>query len=90
MRRTALCLLIVLASAGADARESKLSAPGDACPGHSARQSAARATEREAAPVLAPANKTKVQTTRGGGDSDGPAGRIPSPRWHRFLPGMFR
>ena len=92
MRRIALCLLIALASASVAARESKLSAPGGdgACPSQSQRQAEDRIPVREAAPTLAPANKTKVSPRSGGGDSDGPGGRIPSPRWHRFLPGMFR
>ncbi|QSX79549.1 hypothetical protein [Agrilutibacter solisilvae] len=90
MRRTALCLLIAIASTGAVARESKLSAADDGgCPGHNPRQTTERATAREAAPSLPPANKTKV-SPRGGGDSDVAPGRVPSVRWHRFLPGMFR
>jgi len=90
MRRTVLCLLIAFASAAVAARESKLSAADDAqCPGHSVRQSSERvATRDDVAPTMPAPNKTKV--TPRGGDSDGPAGRIPSPRWHRFLPGMFR
>ena len=94
MRRTALCLLIVLASAGVAARESKLSTPGDggACSTHSSRQVAGRVDAREAAPTLPPASKTKLapRASAGGGDGEVPAGRVPSPRWHRFLPGMFR
>ena len=91
MRRIALCLLIALASAGVAARESKLSSPGDsgACSAHSSRQTDDRADDREAAPTLPPASKTKVAPRAGGSDSDAP-GRVPSVRWHRFLPGMFR
>ena len=92
MRRTALCLLIVLASAGVAARESKLSTPGDgaACSTHSSRRVVERVDAREAAPTLPPASKTKVAPRAAGGDDDVPAGRVPSVRWHRFLPGMFR
>ena len=92
MRRIALCLLIALASAGVAARESKLSAPGDtsACSAHSSRQADERAEGREAAPTLPPASKTKTTQRAGGGDADVPVGRVPSVRWHRFLPGMFR
>ena len=92
MRRIALCLLIALASAGVAARESKLSTPGDgsACSTHSARQTEERENVRDAAPTLPPASKTKVMPRAGGGDGDVPVGRVPSPRWHRFLPGMFR
>lgn len=94
MRRTALCLLIALASAGFAAHASKLSSPGDngACSTHGSRQAVDRADEREAAPTLPPASKTKAAPRAvGGGGSDGDAsGRVPSVRWHRFLPGMFR
>jgi hypothetical protein len=92
MRRIALCLLIALASAGVAARESKMSSPGDggACSTHSARQAQGRDDVRDAAPALPPASRTKAAPRAGGGDADIPVGRVPSPRWHRFLPGMFR
>ena len=91
MRRIALCLLIALASAGVAARESKLSAADDggACSTHSSRAQN-RDDVRDAAPVSPAPNKTKVAPRAGGGDSDVPVSRMPSPRWHRFLPGMFR
>ena len=91
MRRIALCLLIALASAGVAARESKLSAADDsgACSTHSSRLQD-RDEVRDAAPVSPAPNKAKVTPRSGGGDSDIPVGRVPSPRWHRFLPGMFR
>ena len=91
MRRIALCLLIALASAGVAARESKLSAADDsgACSTHSSRVQD-RNGVRDAVPALPPPSKAKVAPRAGGGDSDIPVGRVPSPRWHRFLPGMFR
>jgi len=90
MRRIALCLLIALASAGVAARESKLSAADDsgACSTHSSRQD--RDAVRDAVPALPSPSKARVAPRAGGGDSDIPVGRVPSPRWHRFLPGMFR
>ena len=87
MRRIVVCLLIALASAGATAREARLSdADGGSCRG--AQSSIARAPERDTPALPAPAKKAKPlpSGTGGGGDDV----RLPSPRWHRFLPGMFR
>ena len=87
MRRIAVCLLIV-ASATVAARESKLSdAEGGSCRG--AQSVSTRAADRD--PMVLPApvvKKTKPlpSNTGGGGDDV----RLQSPRWHRFLPGMFR
>jgi len=87
MRRIAVCLLIV-ASATVAARESKFSdAEGGSCRG--AHSVSTRAVDRD--PVVVPgtvAKKTKPlpSNTGGGGDDV----RLQSPRWHRFLPGMFR
>lgn len=87
MRRIVVCLLIALASATVAARESKLSdADGGSCPGRSARPVAAspRAADRD---LVAPAPAKRVKAALPGGGDDV---RLPSPRWHRFLPGMFR
>jgi hypothetical protein len=87
MRRIVVCLLIVLASASVAARESKLSdADGGSCPSRETRSSAVRV--RDPAPMAMPVKKTKASLpgNSGGGDEV----RLQSPRWHRFLPGMFR
>ena len=85
MRRIVVCLLIALASATVAARESKLSdADGGSCP--SQRSSAART--RDPAPMAVPVKKTKASLPSNGGSVD--EVRLQSPRWHRFLPGMFR
>lgn len=86
MRRIAVCLLIALASTGAAAREIRLSAEGGSCRG--AQSSITRVSERETPALPAPAKKSKSLpgSSSGGGDDV----RLPSPRWHRFLPGMFR
>lgn len=87
MRRIAVGLLVV-ASATVAARESKLSdAEGGSCRG--AHSVSTRVADRD--PVILPApmvKKTKPlpSNTGGGGDDV----RLQSPRWHRFLPGMFR
>lgn len=88
MRRIAVCLLI-LASASVAARESKLSdADGGGCVTTRPHSAATRAPDRDPASMAVPVKKTKpaAGTTGGGGDDV----RLPSPRWHRFLPGMFR
>jgi hypothetical protein len=87
MRRIVVCLLIALASTGAAARETRLSdAEGGSCRG--AQTSIVRPAERDTPALPAPAKKTKsMPSTNGGGGDDV---RLPSPRWHRFLPGMFR
>ena len=86
-----LCLLLTSAGAMAGAREVRLHGPnGDGgCPD----------ATTPAAPAAAPANATTtpvrhadkikpVITVRGGGSDD--SGTTHAPRWHSFLPGMFR
>lgn len=86
MLRICLCLLLAVASTSVAAREVKLSAPGgESCD----EQAHGKQAERSgvAAPVPS-ARETKVKPSV---HSDaGPAGRLQSPRWHSFLPGMFR
>ena len=87
MRRIIVCLLIALASATVAARESKLSdADGGSCPNQENRASTTRV--RDPAPMAMPVKKTRpsLPSNSGGGDEV----RLQSPRWHRFLPGMFR
>jgi hypothetical protein len=92
MNRTAVCLLLLSASWMVSARDVRMhGANGDGgdCP-----EAAAAAP---AAPVATPAKPARSATThskvkspplfRGGGDDDA----MPHmPRWHSFLPGMFR
>jgi hypothetical protein len=88
MRRIAVVGLLIVASATVTARESKLSdAEGGSCRG--ARSVSTRAPDRDPAILPAPlVKKAKPlpSNTGGGGDDV----RLQSPRWHRFLPGMFR
>lgn len=87
MRRTVVCLLIAIASTSVAAREAKLSAAdGGSCPNQDTRLTTGRSADHDAA-TPAPARETKA-TTPGGDEEAGP--RLQSPRWHRFLPGMFR
>lgn len=92
MIRTCLCLLMCLASAGVVAREVRLSdANGGSggCPNKqeaiAVEREAPRATTSRRGPV--PARETKVRPSV---PSDAAGGRGTSPRWHSFLPGMFR
>ena len=89
MRRIAVCLLIALTSSSVAARESKLSdADGGGCPMRT-QTAVTRAPDRDPASMALPVRKSKpapAVNTGGGGDDV----RLPSPRWHRFLPGMFR
>jgi hypothetical protein len=88
MFRICLCLLIIAATAPVIAREAKLSsANSGSCPeqhtaGHKkeAVQSATRA--------VVPERETKAKPTVHSDADTG--GRLQSPRWHSFLPGMVR
>ena len=87
MLRTCLCLLIAFASATVAAREIKLSdANSGSCPDNmvvASSKDQARAAPRSPAPVRE--SKAKPGIPGDVGNS-----RQQSPRWHSFLPGMFR
>lgn len=88
MVRIAFCLLVALASADLAAREVKMSSPNDSCPTAAAEGKATdRAAERKRA--AAPQQETRVRPTEHS-DAPGGGGRLHSPRWHSFLPGMVR
>lgn len=85
MFRICLCLLIVVASSTVAAREIKLSsANSGSCPDSTPL---VREAPRAAPRVAAPQREAKVRPTVHG---DATGGRMQSPRWHSFLPGMFR
>lgn len=88
--RLCLCLLIACMSTNIAARDVKHSSPNS---GSCATQSAEAAPETGASAKdrLRPARATapvREPATRPALHSDAPA--RPSPRWHSFLPGMFR
>lgn len=86
MYRICLCLLICFASAAVTARDFKMSsANSGSCPDSVAEKAAAPASARKA-PV--PARETRAKPSVHG-DAIG-NGRLQSPRWHSYLPGMFR
>jgi hypothetical protein len=84
-----LCLLLLSAGSMAGAREVRLHGPnGDGgCP-DAATPAATAAPAKSAATPAPHATKIKpVITVRGGGDDSSTSH---APRWHSFLPGMFR
>lgn len=95
MRRLAICLILLCASSLAFGRDARLAgANGD---GGDCRDSVITVPSPAQAPVKRPTSvvhKAKpaaatVHTSGGGGSDDG-AGMPRVPRWHSFLPGMFR
>jgi len=90
MSRIALCLLLVCACASIDAREIRLAGAngdGGGCP--DLVESTApdgQADKPRAATQPVRAKPAKPATTRASADG----GRVSAPRWHSFLPGMFR
>lgn len=85
MLRLCLCLLIAVSSATAVAREVKLSSPNSgAC--SDAKPATANGKAVETTAPAAPSRATEVKPSI---HSDAPS-RLGSPRWHSFLPGMFR
>ena len=85
MLRLCICLVFFMLSAGAIAREVKMSSPdGGGCPEQSV------STGKKAVPATTSttggATETRIKPSV---HSDAP-GRLGSPRWHSCLPGMFR
>ncbi|MFT3897141.1 MAG: hypothetical protein QM719_05530 [Thermomonas sp.] len=95
MRRLAICLILLCASPLAFGRDARLAgANGD---GGDCRDSVITVPSPAQAPVKRPASvahkpKPAAATahTSGGGGSDDGTGMPRVPRWHSFLPGMFR
>ena len=100
--RALLSVLLLLGSTGAYAKES---APGGDAGGGNTQQQCSdvdnameaagvapvakpRVVKALAAPVRPKPIVKSVPTARGDSDVDG--ARLPTPRWHSFLPGMFR
>ncbi|HWI23413.1 MAG TPA: hypothetical protein VNS59_00645 [Lysobacter sp.] len=91
MTRIAACLLLVCVSATAAPRDIRMqgaNGDGGRCPEVAAAAAEANATSGKAHPA-SPAPRTKVaKPASARGESETP--RISAPRWHSFLPGMFR
>ncbi len=86
MLRLFLCLLVALSSAGVAAREVKMSSPNSgACPDTHVSSSDDSSPVHSTDVITAPRDTKITPSVR----SDAPS-RVNSPRWHSFLPGMFR
>lgn len=93
MSHIRLCLSVAIAvavaSASVAAREAKLSSPGsgDTCNEQHVEHKGKKPV-RASTRSPAPPRETRVKPSV---HSDTPSGgRVQSPRWHSFLPGMFR
>jgi hypothetical protein len=88
MRRICLCLLIAVASTGAVAREVRLLSAEDSCPEANAT-SHKPSKQKVVAPreSAAPSRETRARPSL---HSDSEPAGLGKPRWHSFLPGMFR
>lgn len=90
MNRIAVCLILLSASSLAGARDMRMHAAngdGGDCPEASTSAAAAPAATAKPAPVAIAHTKAKTPPLFRGGDDDS----MPHmPRWHSFLPGMFR
>jgi len=86
MLRTCLCLLIALASASVAAREVKLSCPNG---GNSGDRDVVVVRSPARSTAVTPVRETKPAKPSVHSDAES-GGRLQSPRWHSFLPGMIR
>lgn len=85
------CLLLLSAGSMAGAREVRLHGPnGDGgCPDAATSAPAAAPGKASTTPARHADKIKPVITVRGGGGGDD-SGTSHAPRWHSFLPGMFR
>ncbi|NUS39743.1 MAG: hypothetical protein HOQ02_12070 [Lysobacter sp.] len=97
MIRFAFCLLLLCLAAGAQARDIRMHGPNGDGGGSCADDSSAPlanllpATRATPAAPLHRDGRPKAPTTlRSGGSSGGDDTGMHAPRWHSFLPGMFR
>jgi hypothetical protein len=99
--RALLCVLLLAASTTVAAREVSLAGPNGGGGKIDQCQEISNAVEEATAKVPAKPRTTATATqqrkpakpapvARAAGDDEGSAPRVPTPRWHSFLPGMFR
>jgi hypothetical protein len=89
MTRYALCLFLLCASAMASARDVRMHGPngdGGACSEPAAAPPAAAPPAHATSTAVRPAKVKAPPLFRGSDDDASPH----MPRWHSFLPGMFR
>ena len=90
MRPFAHCLLLLMAPLAAHASDALTTAGRGACvysPSESERSAPASASASAAPATVKPSAGSGTST--GGGDED-VLPRLRAPKWHSFLPGMFR
>lgn len=92
MTRLASCLLLLCVCAGANARDIRMHGPngdgGGSCSDESSAPLANLVPAKAASSLPPRAGKPKAPTAlRSGGDE---STGMHAPRWHSFLPGMFR
>ncbi|WP_115051177.1 hypothetical protein [Xanthomonas arboricola] len=91
MRRITVCLLLLLAPLAALASDQLADGDHESCVSSNSAARGRTPNADPAAPARAPAHKPAPATGGGGGDGDGLFPRMRTmPRWHSFLPGMFR
>lgn len=89
MRRFVLCLTLLLPLAAAHASDALVAKERGACV-YADSAEADGSTPRPATP-RAPASKPAPAPSGGGGGGDSDLmPRLRTPKWHSFLPGMFR
>ncbi len=96
MRRTAQCLVLLLAPVAAHAADAfDAPARSNGCsyaPGEVERVAvpAASVSLANATPPAPPKHATPAPPQAGGGSDEEIIPRLRAPKWHRLLPGMFR
>lgn len=91
LRPMLLCLALLAASGHAMANESRQAPADDACPDTSAASSSERADDPQADETVAPARQPQKAKSAVSASPRATGGtRTNPPRFHSFLPGMFR
>ena len=88
MSRILFCLILICLCTTASAREMRQGSDDGSCP----EITAAVAEAEGSAPATKPRAATPAARTKSSKPSSarGDAQRVQAPRWHSFLPGMFR
>jgi hypothetical protein len=91
LRPMLLCLALLAASGHAMANESRQSATDDACPDTAATSAAERTDDPQVDETVAPVRQTQKAKPAVSASPRATGGtRATPPRFHSFLPGMFR